>query len=169
VALLVVATAAAAAGAGCGGSESTAETPYRVEADTTVTTASFAKARLVPRINKICRRGWAKIAKNFDEYSSWQDPKEDATKRFTEAVKLSLMAGVDYRIFDEIYRQGAPRGEERKVEKIIGSMQSAVERGQKGLAPVSTPAQVLALFGDFNQRARRFGLHDCLFDETDLR
>jgi hypothetical protein len=150
---------------GCGGD---AEQTYSVMADTTVTTASFPEPQLIPRINKICRQAWGVILDNFVEYSSTQNPTEPAKKRFTEAVRLSLLAGIDFHIFDEIYRLGAPRGTKRDVEEIIGSMQSAVERGQKNLAPVSSVAQVSALFGYYNQRARRYGLGDCLVDEAHL-
>jgi hypothetical protein len=138
-------------------------------ADTTVTTASFPTEQLVPRINRICREGWPVIVDNLHQFRGWQDPKDTAKKRFTEAVQLSVTAGIDFHIFDIIYQQGAPPGKEGEVEEIIGSMQSAVERAQKGLAPASSPSQVVTLFGDFNQRAQRFGLDDCPVEAKYLR
>jgi hypothetical protein len=162
-----------AALAGCGGDSGGASAEgghaYSVEADTTVTTANIAKARFIPRVNKICRQAWVVILSNFTEYSETQDPKLSKRARFAEAVQLSLMAGIDFHIFDLIYRLGAPPGEERETEKIIGSMQSAVEQGEKRLVPISSVAQVAALFGDYNQRARRYGLDDCLVDNARLR
>lgn len=168
IVLLAVATATALAGSGCGGSSGAAENTYSVEADTVVTTASFAKAQLVPRINKICRQAWVVITDNFTEYSSWHNSKKGPPRRFAEAVRLSLLAGIQFHIFDGIYRLGAPQGEEPEVEAIIGSMQSANERGMKQLAPVSSIAQISELYGDYNQRARRFGIDDCLVDEARL-
>lgn len=165
--LLVVAILAAVVGAGCGDSSGAAS--YNVVADTTVTTASFPKAQLVPRINKICRNAWGTILDNFTEFSRWQDPKMPERKRFEEAVQLSLTAGIVFHVFDSIYRMGAPPSEKRRVEEIIGAQQSASERGQKGLAPVSSIAQVEELYGEYNQLARSYGLDECLVDEARLK
>lgn len=167
--LLFLATLAVVGGAGCGGS-SDAGQPYVVQADTTVTVASIPEAQLVPRINSICRQGWVTILDNFAKYSRWhENDGGSASARFAEAVRLSLLAGIDFHIFDEIHDLGAPQSERREIESIIGTMQSAVERGQKNLAPVSSVAQVSRLFADYNRRARRYGLGDCLVDEARLR
>jgi hypothetical protein len=139
-----------------------------VEASTTVTTANLTKAQFIPRVNKICRQAWVIILDNFTQFSSGQDPNVSEKKRFAEAVQLSLLAGIDFHIFDEIYDLGAPRGEEREIEEMIGSMQSAVERGQKRLVPISSVQQVSKLFDDYNKRARQYGLDDCLVDEAQL-
>jgi hypothetical protein len=138
-----------------------------VVADTTVAPASFPEAQLVPRINGICRKAWPIIIDNFTEYRSWQGQKE-SPKLFTKVARLSLMAGIDFHIFDYVYNLGAPPSEQRKIEEIIGTMQSAVERGQKGLAPVSTVAQVDKLFSDYNRMAQRYGLGECLVDKARL-
>ena len=157
---------------GCGGSGAGSEgggTTYNVEADTTVTTAKIAKAGYVPRVNAICRKAWRVISENFAQYSSWQKPNAPERKRFENSVRESLTAGIVFHIFDNIYNLGAPKGEEGEVEEIIGTMQSASERAQKGLAPVSTISDVADLYSEYNQRARRYGFDECLVDEARLR
>lgn len=163
--------AIAATVAGCGGSNSNdgEGTTYSVEANTVVTTSSIAKAHYVPRINRLCRKAWGIILSNFTEYSSVQDPKVPKRKRFEEAVQLSLLAGIVFHIFDGIYNFGVPEGEEREVEEIIGSLESAAERGQKKLAPVSSIPLIVELFGEYNERAEGYGLDECLVDEARLQ
>jgi hypothetical protein len=160
--------AAAVIGVGCGGSGDDEDT-YSVEADTTVTTAAVAKASYIPRINFICRKAWREISDNFAEYSSWQSPGMPERKRFEVTARESLIAGIVFYIFDGIYNLGAPQGEEREVENVIGTMQSASERGQKRLAPVSSISDVTDLYGEYNERARRYGLNECLVDKARLR
>jgi hypothetical protein len=172
--LLVVLAAVSSAVVGCGGNASGDEDQtYSVVADTTMTTASIAKAQYIPQVNKICRQAWAIIHHNFKEYSGWHETKHPTEavkkKRFVNAVRLSLLAGIDFHIFDGIYRLGAPKGEERRLEEIIGPLQSAVERGQKNLAPISSVAKLATLFGEYNKRARQYGFADCLVDEPHLQ
>jgi hypothetical protein len=157
-----------AVAAGCGGSDSSNAQTYSVEASTVITTASIGKPQFVPRVNKICREAWVEILDNWAEYSSWQDPKESARKRFSEAVQLSLLAGIDFHIFDEILNLGAPKGEEREVEEIVGPMQIAVELGQKLRPSLYSVAEVSEHFDEYNQRAQRYGLDDCLVNEAHL-
>jgi hypothetical protein len=171
--LLAAAMAFGAAVAGCGGDNGDAtasdDQGYSVEADTTMTTANLDKAQFVSRVNKICRKSWPIVVHNFAEYSETQDPRFSKKARFAQALHLSLLAGIDFYIFDGIYNLGAPPGQERQVEEIIGPFQSAVERGQKELVPLSSRAQAVALFDDYNQRARQYGLTDCLVDKERLQ
>jgi hypothetical protein len=174
---LIAAAALAAILGGCGGSssadaggQSTGEHTYSVESDTTLNTSSISKAHFVPRVNKVCRKGWPQIHSDFAEYSGWH--KNDGgsrEKRFVEAVQLSLLAGIDFHLFDRIHRLGAPLSEKAEVEAVIGALQSAVERGLKGLAPVGSRAQIAALFEEYDQRARQFGFDDCVVDMAHLR
>jgi hypothetical protein len=163
---MIAAAVFAAIVAGCGSSSSAGDQTYSVEADTTMTTANIGKAQFISRVNKICRQAWRIIISNFAEYSDTQDPKLSKKARFAEGLHLSLLAGIDFHIFDNIYRLGAPPGEEREAERIIGALQSADERGRKYLVPLATVDQAVELFGEYNQRARRYGLTDCLVDHT---
>lgn len=132
-----------------------------------MTAGTIPKARFVAQVNEICREGWPVIRKNFAQFSSWQEPNVSEKQRFADAVRESLMAGIDFEIFDRIYRLKAPQGEKVTLEEIIGAMQEGVERGQRG-QPVHSAPEVIALFAKFNQRASRYGLPDCLADEAHL-
>lgn len=153
----------------CGGSDGSDDETFSVAADTTMTTANISKPQFIARVNRICRQAWVTIVGNFSEYSSTQSPEYSTRKRFNEAVRLSLIAGITFHIFDNIYNLGAPEGEERTTEEIIGSMQYASESGEKNLVPLFSIAQVSELYSDYNQRARLYGLDDCLVDLAHLK
>lgn len=162
--------AAVAIGGGCGGdSAETAEGGgFKVQASTTVTTGSLpTKARFVARVNQICRKAWKLILRNFSRYSSWQSPRMSEADVFAKTVRLTYLASVDFYIFDPIYRMGAPKGEERAAEDVIGTMQIAVERGQR-VVRVPTTEKLLALFADYNEVARDYGLDECLVEGPHL-
>jgi hypothetical protein len=158
--------------AACGGSSDVAgKTAYDAEADTTMTTSSppLTKARFTQQINKRCRRVWIAILNNWAIYTRTQDAKLGEKARFAQAVQYSLLAGIDFHIFDGIYRLGAPPGDERTIERIIGPMQEAVELGWKGKWVASSAAQVAEHFRLFNERARQYGLDDCVATDSRLR
>ncbi len=167
LAVLLAAICALVISEGCGGTSNSST--YSVRADTTMTVGDIDKAAFVEQANKICRQGWAIIVDNFHQYSGWQDHRETERVRFARSVQLSLMAGIDFHIFDLIYRSRAPHGEKEEIEAIIGAMQSAVERGEKRLVPIWSVDEVAALFGEYNQRARQYGLEDCVLDKRRLR
>lgn len=171
---LLAAIALAGGAVGCGGSSDAAggDHAYSVEADTTMTTASplVTRPQFVKHVNRICRHAWITALNNWHTYRrTHQDPDLNEKARFVEAVQVSLLGALDFNIFDNIYQLGAPHGEERRIEKIIGPMQSAIERGWKGLVPLSSVALIAHLFAEYNRSASRYGLHDCLVDEAHLR
>lgn len=135
----------------------------------TVASPPLTKRQFVGQINRACRKEWGHIFDNWFAYRRTQNPKLSKETRFSKAVKLSLTAGITVYIFDSMYRLGAPRGQERQIEGIIGSMQSATERIWKGLVPASSVALVSSLYGPYNQRASRYGLTDCLVDKARLK
>jgi hypothetical protein len=159
--------------AGCGGGEGEGEgeTTYTVEASTTMTAASpaISKPVFVKRMNKICRQAWIIIVDNFAEHRSWQDPDESERDGFADAVRNSLMAGVVFHIFDDFRVLGAPPGEEQRIEAMIGSFQAAAEMGQKELWTAYSIEDVSSQFSEYNRRAERYGLGDCLVDDAHLQ
>lgn len=140
---------------------------YSVEADTTVTTGSVGKARYVPQVNRICREAWPVIQSNFDKFLSWQNQHQSRRVRIEQTVRLSLLAGIDFEIFDNIYGTKAPEGEQAKVEELIGAMQAAVEHGAK--LHVHSQRALIALFANFNRRARQYGVEDCLVNGLHIK
>jgi hypothetical protein len=159
---------------GCGGEgDDTRERPtidtYDPEASTTMTAASFTKAEFVRRMNKLCRQAWVTVTDNFAEYSGTQDRKLSEKERLAEGIEVSLLAGVDFHIFDTFRFQGSPPGDERLIEEMIGPFQAAVELGQKNIEHLDTFDEVADLFDRYNRRARKYGLVDCVVDEAHLQ
>jgi hypothetical protein len=158
------------AAAGCGGTAEGDPAPagreYSVRADTVMTTeTSVTKASFVSGANDLCRREWPNVLHNFTKYSGWQSPRLGEATVFAKAVRLSYMPGVDYYVFDEIHAMPAPPNEKGAIEEVIGTMQSAVERGEgRGGEPVPIPsrAKLQAMFADYNRLAHRYGLDECL-------
>lgn len=161
-----------AAGTGCGSqeqdsSDTGAGSGFTVQASTTMLTAALSRSQFIARVNRICREGWPVIVENLSQYSATQDPTESRKARLADAVRVSITASIDIRIFDSIRLVGAPKGQERKIEKIIGSMQEAVERAQR-VRPIYSYAELTALFSDYNRRARGYGLHECVVDKAHI-
>lgn len=159
--------------AGCGGASGATgdEQAYIVRASTTVTIASphLTKGQFVSRANQLCREGWKTVVHNFVEYNGWQEGKEGKRATFAESVRLSLLAGIDFHIFDEIQRLGSAPGQEGQVEAIIGPLQEAVELGQLKRWQAYSAAEVPPHFRKFNQRAQSYGLADCVVSQSRLR
>jgi hypothetical protein len=165
-AVVTVVTLSAGLSAGCGGGGG--DRAYSVEAATTMITAdNLDKAEFISRINRICRREWSVIV-NVRRYHGLKS--NSPRQRFAEAVRIPLMSGIDFLIFDSIRLLGSPPGEERKIEAIVGPMQYAVETAQKQSPPrLFSTADVERHFSEYNRRARRYGLEDCLVNRAHLR
>jgi hypothetical protein len=61
----------------------------------TVAKPPIAKDRFVSRINKLCREAWNTVHDNWNVHTGTQDPKPSERERVEEAVRLSLLAGID--------------------------------------------------------------------------
>lgn len=159
--------------AGCGGEGSSGATgsdpgTYVVEAGTTVYATSMTKARYVKYINGVCREAWGRILEFFDDYMA-SHPEMSERRRFAEAVRIPVLSSITFLIFDDMHMLGSPRGEEREIEEIIGPLQASVELGQKRRPPLYSVAEITEHFTEYNRRARRYGLDDCLVNESHLR
>lgn len=168
---MLVATLVAVMIAGCGGEASSGDEDYVPRASTTMTVASPPISRLafVKRVNRICRQAWTTVRENFADYTSWQDPAWNDRRRFEDAVRSSLLAGIDFHIFDNIRILGAPPGEEKPIEAMIGPFQAAVELGQMGRWRAHSVTEIPPRFSEYNHRARRYGLDDCLVDMAHMK
>lgn len=106
---------------------------------------------------------------NWDVYTGNQDPKMSRRKRFEEAVRVSLLAGIVFHIFDDIRQLGAPPGQEGEIEEIIGPFQVAAELGWKARWRAYSVSDVAAQFETYNRRAETYDLHECVVDEVRLQ
>jgi hypothetical protein len=174
---LILALTATGVAAGCGGSGDAAEggpgtytvggKTYTVEAGTTVNpTAPLPKPRFVVHFNALCRQSWKTIGENFSVFSAMQETRGGPQQRFAEAVQLSVLPGIDFHIFDEIHLFGAPKGQKRQVEELLGTLQAGVEHAEK--LQIVSAAELLPLFETYNQRAHQYGLDACIVSKAHL-
>jgi len=158
-----VATAAAVIAVGCGGGPEEPRSQDRTtRASTTVTTGSLGKAKYLAHVNRYCRRDWVRILQAFADLQAKEGSKTSPEELFVKASESFLIPGIQIQ-FDVMRRNAAPEGEERKVEHMIGALQLAIESGEK--MRISSPAQLAAHFGRFNELAIKYGLDDCLVRE----
>lgn len=155
---------------GCGGSaggdtSGSDGKEFSVRADTTMTTVdSLTKAKFLAHINSLCRRKWRFVLNAVKQTGVlWikQHPRVSQRQNYKRSLHVSYFASIDFLIFDWIRHFGSPPGEKRAVERVIGAMQEAVERGQRGKR-ITTVAELQALFADYNRKARSYGLSECL-------
>lgn len=175
--LVVVAAIVALAvlAVGCGGTDDSATGSEGREfqvtgADTTVTPVnSLTKAKFLAHVNDLCKRKWPFIlnaARQTANFTRQLHPETSEMEQYRRGVRISYYPAIDYHLYDEIQRLGGPPGETQTIEEVLGSMQEAVERGQRIVT--SSPAQVEKLFAVYNQIARDYGLNECLFTGAHL-
>jgi hypothetical protein len=167
---LIAALAVAALIAGCGADGQGAD-------PTTGSTASssrsygilyvnpdLTKQKFVAHVNSLCRRKWRFIDNAVRQTSVLEGkahPQMSKLKRYTVGVQDSYYASVSYHIYTPIQRGvGAPPGEKQAVEDVLRAMLDGMSQGEE--MPITKPAQVEAMFSDYNQLARRYGLDECL-------
>jgi hypothetical protein len=165
----LIIAALAVAIAGCGNADSGASDgqghAFSVRADTTVAVApALTKPEFLARVNDLCRRRWRPVLNAVEQTANiWarKHPRVSEQRNFTRAVRLSYFASIDFLIFDHILPIGAPPGERRSIEDVVGTMQEAVERGERQVE-ITAPGQLETLFAPYNRKAQRYGIGRCL-------
>jgi hypothetical protein len=157
---------------GCGGDDASGrQSGYTVHSSTVEEVAAppITKAQFDSHINKACREAWVTMTHNWYFYRRRQPETMSRDARFANAVQYSLLLGVDFLIFDEMHLLGSPPRQQHVIERIIGSMQLAVETGERGHWHAHSIADLEREFAAYNVRARRYGLNDCLVNQTHLK
>jgi hypothetical protein len=169
LAALALALVAIAVAVGCGSSVESGGQTYSVQASTTMTTASIDRGQFLALVKGICRTAWMEIGDDFADYRRTEHQQSRGKQGFADAAQASLLASIDFHIFDAIRILGAPKGEKRAIEEIIGPMQFAVESGQRqSPSRLYSLVRVSNLFRDYNRRARQYGLGDCVVNQAHL-
>jgi hypothetical protein len=154
---------------GCGGSGGGSDGEASAGGvDTERTTDAMTKAQFVAHFNDVCRRAWPEIRRNAAQYGRLQDPHLGEKELFAKVVRYSFMAGFDFHIFNPIHELGAPGDQaEHQGTTVIFTMKEAVEPAIHRVW-LHSPAQLAALFADYNRAARRYGLDECLIAGSHL-
>jgi hypothetical protein len=170
----VAATALAAIALGCGGGSSGeggdgGDEPAKARVSI-ATATSLTKPRFVVHVNDLCRRKWRFVMNAVKQTRVlWerQYPRVNDQKNFIRSVRLSFFASLNYLIFDWVRKLGAPPGDKRAVEELLGATREATDRGS-GRPSFTTTLQVKALFTLYNREARSYGLDRCLVSGAHL-
>lgn len=104
----------------------------------------------------------------FNEYRD-SHPMLSKRRRFAEGARVSLLPTITFLIFDDMHMLGSPPGEEENIERLIGPLQEAVELGEKRRPLLYSADEIVAHFAEYNERARRYGLDECVVTTPHLR
>lgn len=143
--------------------DTTREVPARVILKTT----HLDKAEYIRRANLQCDSVWHNMLRSFAEiypsvahaFQKESNPTPKAEKGFEIAAQETLLPYLQEE-FDNVQYLGAPEDEDEPVTTVLRALQNAVYDGQE--QTVSTPDQLAAVFANFNQRAREYGIKHCL-------
>ena len=126
------------------------------------------KRKFVAKINTACRYAWRKIRHDYRESKFRRKPTQSLEAWRTEALKLIVVGGIDFHIFDAIRILHSPPHDERVLEETVGPMQEAVERAQR-VNPVRSTSELPARFSEYNRHAAAYGLKACLVTPAHVR
>jgi len=136
--------------AGCGSSKSKSN-------KTSTSTPAITKAAFLKQGNAICKRGNQQIAKAANTLFPRTGPKPSKarmTKFATSTVVPSLQSQIN-----QIKALGTPAGDQTKVNAIVSSAQSALDKGKKDPALLTSNGS--SPFKKTNQLSRSYGLKTC--------
>ncbi len=123
--------------------------------------ASMSKSRYLARANAICKRSWPAILHNTAEYARRQKPGMSEEARVADLIRLSYMAGFDFYIFAKLLAWGPPRDDREEGKAMIEALREATENGLHWMR-ITSREQLADVFADYNRRASRYGLGQCL-------
>jgi hypothetical protein len=150
---------------GCGGSssddsaEGSINRPSEPGIELPLALVSLSRTQYLAQANALCRRSWADMLTKFARRRN--DFKGNEAQLFAFYSRNSFLPHMQF-WFDDIVYLGAPEGEPEPYEGALEALQAAVYEGQE--RRISSPAQFAAIFADFNRRARKAGLDECLVE-----
>ena len=111
---------------GCGGGDEGA-----TASDGVVTTApSLTKAEYVKQANAICEDVYSEITREYEAfYEAEKRTEAELDKKAGEVVTPNLV-----KLEKRLKAQGAPPGQEQKVEKIILALRAGIERAEEDVS-----------------------------------
>jgi hypothetical protein len=166
IAIVAALLAAIAVGCGGGGEDPAATGAHEssVQPAEIFTVPWLTKQKVVAHANDLCRQRWRFVRNSVRQTRVlWarQHPQVSAHDNYLRSVRLSYFAAINFLIFNEIRRFGSPPGQEQAIGEVIGAVHEASVQGEQG-KPITSVAQLKALFAEYNRVARRYGLEECL-------
>jgi hypothetical protein len=137
--------------AGCGSSNNSSS-----NSSSTASTAALTKAEFLKKGNAICRKGNQQINKAARKlFPKNAKPSQAQLNKFaTDTLIPSVQSQID-----GVKALGAPAGDEAKVNAMVSTAQSALDKGKKNPALLTTNGP--GPFKKSNQLTNAYGLTAC--------
>lgn len=164
-----------AAGCGSKGQQGTVRTgagTVTAETGLPLNPSSLTKAQFLVRANRLCRESWAAMRKEFSQFRAERGSGMSDAQLFAYSARNNFLTHIQF-WFDDISYLGAPTGVKSETESMMQILQPedtlkalelAVFSGQE--RRVSDAKQLGAIFSSYDRLARKYGLDDCLVEET---
>jgi hypothetical protein len=146
IALLAALAAIAMIVVGCGGGDSSS--------------SSLSKAEFIKQADAICEKGNEENNTEFEEFAkehNLSEKKEPSKAVQEEAISEIVAPGVKKQI-EEIDALGAPEGDEKKIEAMVGAVEEGVEEIEADPAVLIEGKNPLA---KGSKLAKEYGLKTC--------
>jgi hypothetical protein len=127
-----------------------------------MTVGKFDEAEVLARADNMCTNRQTLIRNRFIAYKA-EHPGASRAKLISGASYSLILPGIQF-MFDDLHIMGAPEGDEEQIEGIIGTMQYAIETGQKRYP--RSARQLGHLFRNFNRLAVAYGFDQCTVDRA---
>lgn len=153
--VLLAATAVAATAGGCGGDDDASSAAGSEEGDSW----AVSKAAFIKRATEVCQKDREDTLVRVGEYQE-----EHSSDGLPKALlgKMAVVAGLTQTIqleVDHLEELDLPAGEEKQVEALIASVQSAIDKAKA--SKTDSPKKFAGYFVAVNQELREYGLKDC--------
>jgi hypothetical protein len=149
IAVLAALAAITMIAAGCGGGS-----------DSSSDSSSITKAQFIKQADAICAKGNKEDEAEFEKFekeNGLSEKKEPTKAQQEEATSEIVVPSVQKQI-EEIDALGAPKGDEKKIEALVASVEEGVEEIEADPASLTEGKNPLA---KGSKLAREYGLKTC--------
>jgi hypothetical protein len=126
--------------------------------ETTVHT--IPKAMFMKKANAICKKGGKEINAVYGKYAGKALPKGVDGEEFMNKVAERIVIPVRRKELKELRAVGLPRGDERRVEKILAAIEEGIERGEEDRRSLRAGGSKYAFWKALNLEGD-YGLTSC--------
>jgi hypothetical protein len=128
----------------------------------TVETGSLSKQQFIKKVNKLCLDEQTKLYKETVDTlkagsKAGARPSNDLYKK---TLNTLFIPGMEAQV-KEIQAIGAPPGDETEIERILTSLQGALEKGRT--LPKSETVKLQQLLTPGGKMAKKYGIGNCAF------
>ena len=129
--------------------------------DTGSATVTITKAQLIAQGDAICKQGNEEIEEGFERFQEENDIPKNQEPNDAQGVEIVETVIVpNLKTQSELIRGlGAPEGDEEQVERVLDSLDEAIETAEDD--PEALFNEDTDPFGDVNEQAQDYGFREC--------